>query len=182
VAPESIVSGWGSALAAAPASATALPLPLELGGTSVSVRDASGVERAAPLFYVSPNQINYQVPAGTIPGLAIVTLRYGGTVASTVTQIDRVAPGLFAGVVDASNGSRYLILYGTGIRFRNSLEQVSVRVEGMELPVSYAGPQGGVGLDQVNALLPDSLARSSTVSVTLCVEGKLSNQVLVSIP
>jgi uncharacterized protein (TIGR03437 family) len=182
LAPESIVSGWGTALAAAPASATALPLPVELGGTSVSVRDASGVERAAPLFYVSPNQVNYQIPAGTIPGLAIVTLRYGGTVASAATQIDRVAPGLFAGAVDASNGSRYLILYGTGIRFRNSLEQVSVQVGGVDLPVLYAGPQGSVGLDQVNALLPEPLAASNAAPVTFRVEGKLSNQVAVDIP
>jgi hypothetical protein len=32
------------------------------------VRDGAGVERAAPLFYVSPTQVNSLVPAGTPVG------------------------------------------------------------------------------------------------------------------
>jgi uncharacterized protein (TIGR03437 family) len=48
--------------------AASIPLPGELAGTTVKVRDSAGVERSAPLFFVSPNQINYQLPPGTASG------------------------------------------------------------------------------------------------------------------
>jgi len=63
VAPSSIASGFGSSLAASTAWATAVPLPWALADVSVRV---GGVP--APLFFVSPQQVNYQVPrlgAGT---------------------------------------------------------------------------------------------------------------------
>jgi uncharacterized protein (TIGR03437 family) len=48
-----------------PSAAASTPLPTELAG--VRVRDALGVERLAPLFFVSPSQINYLMPAGAAP-------------------------------------------------------------------------------------------------------------------
>jgi uncharacterized protein (TIGR03437 family) len=56
--PGFIVTIFGMNLATTTASAQSVPLPLKLGGTSVTV---GGV--AAPLFYVSPTQINLQMPA-----------------------------------------------------------------------------------------------------------------------
>ncbi|MCW5981196.1 MAG: hypothetical protein KIT09_24145 [Bryobacteraceae bacterium] len=58
VAIGSIVSVFGSNLATVTQSADSLPLPANLGGTSVTV---NGVP--APLFFVSPNQINLQLPS-----------------------------------------------------------------------------------------------------------------------
>jgi cytochrome c peroxidase len=96
VAPESIVSGFGTNLAAATATATAFPLPETLAGVSVIVRDVLGKERFAPLFFVSPNQLNYLIPAGTATGEGTVLIRQGDTnVASGLLQIAPVAPGLF---------------------------------------------------------------------------------------
>jgi|GEM_PF-475604 len=213
VAPESIVSAWSDRLATSTGSAQSLPLPVELAGTAISVRDAAGVERPAPLFYVSPGQVNYEIPAGTIPGLATVKVTAGdGTVSSSTVQIARVAPGLFMKTVDGlaaagfqrgnsyadaaaldstgavvpvpidvSTGDVYLVLYGTGIRFRNTLDAVTAQVGGLEARVVYAGPQGGVGLDQVNVLLPAALAGRGDVEVGLTVEGKPANRVRVRI-
>jgi uncharacterized protein (TIGR03437 family) len=97
VAPESIASAFGEGLAVARANAIALPLPFELAGTSVSITDAAGVRRAAPLFYVSPEQINFQVPTGTAAGLAQVAVSRTDTVTSRGTvQVASTAPGLFA--------------------------------------------------------------------------------------
>jgi uncharacterized protein (TIGR03437 family) len=86
--------------------ANSVPLPTTLGETSVVVRDsasfdgqtASGAaDRLASLFFVSPGQINFQIPPGTSPGAATVNvLRRGAVVASGVVQIGSVAPGLFA--------------------------------------------------------------------------------------
>ncbi|MCP5113650.1 MAG: hypothetical protein GY953_22685, partial [bacterium] len=96
VAPDSIVSGFGSGLATGTFSATTLPLPTELGGTSVEVTDSEGTTRLAPLFFVSAVQINYLIPPETAPGLARITVRTptGGAVSGLV-EIVRVAPGLY---------------------------------------------------------------------------------------
>jgi hypothetical protein len=61
--PGAIASIFGRNLAASTAIAGSYPLPRTLAGTSVAV---NGV--AAPLFYVSPGQINFQVPFSTDTG------------------------------------------------------------------------------------------------------------------
>ena len=58
ISPQSIAAIFGTNLAATTTSAPSLPLPTTLGGTSVTV---NGIK--VPLFYVSPNQINIQVPS-----------------------------------------------------------------------------------------------------------------------
>jgi uncharacterized protein (TIGR03437 family) len=57
LAPGSIASIFGQNLATETAVATSVPLPTSLGGTSVIVNGL-----LAPLFFVSPGQINFQVP------------------------------------------------------------------------------------------------------------------------
>ncbi|MDQ3011521.1 MAG: c-type cytochrome [Acidobacteriota bacterium] len=108
VAAESIIAGFGTNLAATTAVAGALPLPQVLGGVSVVVKDLLGVERLASLFFVSPTQINYELPAGTAIGESSVTIKQNGqngqngnTVAAGILQIASVAPGLFT--ADASS-------------------------------------------------------------------------------
>ncbi len=101
LAPESIVAAFGSNLATATTIATTTPLPTSLAGTSVKVRDSASVERLAPLFFVSPTQINYQIPPATANGVATMTITSGdGSVSTGSAQIASVAPGLFA--ADAS--------------------------------------------------------------------------------
>lgn len=96
VAPESIVAGFGGNLATTTASASTVPLPTTLGGVTVLVKDAAGVERAAGLFFVSPTQINYELPNGTALGEASVTIKQNGnTVAAGMLQVAQVAPGIF---------------------------------------------------------------------------------------
>jgi uncharacterized protein (TIGR03437 family) len=221
VAPESIVSSFGIGLAPATAAAEQTPLPTTLAGTSVRIRDSRGVERLAPLFFVSPGQVNYLLPAETAPGTATVVVHSGaGILATGSTLVEAVAPGVFsanasgAGVAAAvavrvkADGSQtpvavfrcgaepgscvpepidlgppaervYLSLYGTGIRagwFQ------SVTIGGVESEITYAGPQGYfVGLDQVNVLLPRSLAGRGTVSVALKVIGKPANPVTIAL-
>jgi uncharacterized protein (TIGR03437 family) len=97
VAAESIVSAYGLGLATSTQSATMLPLPLDIAGTSVKVKDSAGREQAAPLFFVSPGQINYLIPPGSANGLAVVTVTSAGNVVATGTvRIGAVAPGLFS--------------------------------------------------------------------------------------
>lgn len=96
IAADSIVAAFGENLAASTAIATALPLPTQLAGVTIKVKDSDNVVRDAPLFFVSPGQINYLVPAGTSAGLAIMTVFNGSNqVAQGTTPITAVAPALF---------------------------------------------------------------------------------------
>jgi uncharacterized protein (TIGR03437 family) len=66
----SIVSIFGQNLGSSTQTATTIPLPIELAGTSVMLGSV-----AAPLFYVSSGQINFQMPdwggSGGIPPLVV---------------------------------------------------------------------------------------------------------------
>jgi uncharacterized protein (TIGR03437 family) len=96
-AAESIVSAYGTNLATGTAPATSLPLPTSLDGTTVTVKDSAGVARLAPLFYVSPAQVNFEIPTGTATGAATVSTQdQNGTTQTSTIQIGSVSPGLFA--------------------------------------------------------------------------------------
>ena len=96
-AAESIMSVYGVDLATGTAAALTLPLPTSLDGNSLTVTDSAGVTRPAPLYFVAPGQINFEIPAGTAAGTAIVTIQnQNGTVQSTTITIGSVSPGIFA--------------------------------------------------------------------------------------
>lgn len=96
IASKSIVAAFGSNLATTTQAATAQPLPTSLGGTTVHVQDSAGQLRAAPLYFVSPNQINYQIPAGTAPGGATVYVTTGNASPQVGTTIVAAsAPSIF---------------------------------------------------------------------------------------
>jgi uncharacterized protein (TIGR03437 family) len=224
LAPESIAAVFGPDLATTTMAADTIPLPTTLGGTTVKISDKNGTERLAPLFFVSPGQINFEVPPGTVTGVASMTVTNGnGSSIGGYAQIDTVAPGMFTanqngrGVPSAQalrvkgDGSQtyeqvsrydqsqgkfvpvpidlgpatdrvFLILYGTGVRFRSSLSAVNAQVGGVNAQVSYAGAQGYfVGLDQVNILLPRSLAGRGDVDVVLAADGETANTVTIHI-
>ena len=221
VAPDSLASLFGTNLAPGTAQALDQPLPTTLGGITLSVTDATGTQRSAPLIYVSPAQINFVVPDGTVPGASTFSITNGGTQTATAT-VRSVAPALFSmngtgsGVaaataiaVQAGNpqlqspvtvfqctGSScvsvpinvgvdrpvYVSFYGTGIRNRSSLANVTVTINGAGVPVLYAGPTPGfTGLDQVNVGLILSLRGSGESNVVLTVDGQTSNGVTINI-
>ena len=101
-AADSIVAGYGPEMSPVTQTAPAgQPLPASLAGVSVTVRDATGTERDAPLFFVSPGQINYLLPQGTPNGLATVTVKNGAQVVSYgLLDVESVAPGLFTSNFD----------------------------------------------------------------------------------
>ncbi len=101
LASDEIVAAFGARLATTVMTAPGRPgcpncLSTELAGTRVKVKDSRGVEQLAPLFFVSPGQVNYLMPAGTAAGAATVAVTSGdGTVSTGTVQIASVAPGLF---------------------------------------------------------------------------------------
>jgi uncharacterized protein (TIGR03437 family) len=116
---------------------------------------------------------------------AAVALRINGNQQSyeAVARFDS-AQNKFVAVpleVGSNNEQLALVLFGTGVRGRNSLDEVSLKIGGVSVPVLYAGAQGAEGLDQINAMIPRELAGSGEVDVVLSVNGKPANTVRINI-
>ena len=167
LAPNSLASLYGSALASETAQATSLPLPTVLGGISVTVTDTHGASRLAPLIFAAPEQVNFVVPDGTAAGTATIAVN------NTFTT---------EAILNVATGATYLTLYGTGIRNRTALSMVQVNLNGMSVSATFAGAQPGfTGLDQVNVLLPASLAGSGVTNLMLTVDEQPANVVTIQI-
>jgi len=91
VAPGSLISIFGSNLSDTTELASATGPIRSLGGVTLSI---GGV--VAPLSFVSPNQINAQVPFGMPVGPAVATLQAtGGPAVSIEFAVVPAAPGIF---------------------------------------------------------------------------------------
>ena len=221
LAPDSIIAVYGEGLADSTRVAATPDWPEVLAGTRVTVRDETGQDRSARIYYASPTQVNYHLPPGTAPGFALVTVTSGsGKMTQGLIRVESVAPGFF--VVNArpnpaallvrvladgtqeieqtvflgTNGEIFpntlnlgpdaeqeiLVLYGTGIRNRNSLADLKVTIGGVEAAVKYAGPQSEYpGLDQVNVVIPKSLRGRGQVKLILTIGDAVSNTVYIRV-
>jgi uncharacterized protein (TIGR03437 family) len=220
VAPGSIVSIYGTNLASSTAGATSQPLPTSLADVEVKITDSAGVTANLPLFYVSPNQINAEIPSTAQSGQAQMTITTPSGPVSGPLTIAMVAPGLFSAnatgkdvavaqlVVANSDGPQTqnnifqcgagtiscvplglnltagpaaLVLWGTGVRNVTDISKVTVQVGNLTLPVTYAGPAPGfTGLDQINVLLPASLAGTGIANISVSADGTVSNVLTAS--
>lgn len=204
ISPDSISAIFGTNLATQEETASQIPLPLTLDGTTVYV---NGYQ--ARLFYVSPGQINFSVPGGTLPGEAtIVVINSDGGVSTGTVMITQVVPGIFTTRADgtgapaalaSSDGMNFdvvlgnpdgttveidpgsfVMLFGTGLRYGS--QAATLTIDGVEVPATFMGAQGTfVGLDQVNFQIPQSLAGRGEVDLVLSVDGKAANTVRVRI-
>ncbi|HTA68969.1 MAG TPA: hypothetical protein VK776_11855 [Bryobacteraceae bacterium] len=96
VTPVSLATATGMNLAMQSATAVSTPWPTTLGGVTIQVTDSASMSRPAGLLFVSPTQINFEIPAGTAPGPAMVLINNGASQSSATVQVQPVAPGLFA--------------------------------------------------------------------------------------
>ena len=70
------------------------------------------------------------------------------------------------------------MLYCTGVRGRSSPGAVTVQIGELSLSAFYAGPQlQYAGLDQINVILPRTLAGAGSVSIRVSVDGSPANSV-----
>jgi uncharacterized protein (TIGR03437 family) len=90
-APGMIVQIYGSNLASQAASGGVIPLPTSINQTSVSI---GGMD--APLYYVSPGQINAQIPFELTPGnpYQLVVNANGALSTPSPIQLASDAPGI----------------------------------------------------------------------------------------
>ncbi|MFN0083928.1 MAG: hypothetical protein ACKVX9_00935 [Blastocatellia bacterium] len=198
VAPGSIATVFaneGQSLTSMTSSATGLPLPTNISGTQVLVNG-----EAVSLFYVSPTQINFLMPATNIgavnvavngssgqrtEGVALTGPNPGIFVSNRVIAALVTADGrTFSQTVDANGNAipisvgspgrpSYLILFGTGLR---DLSGIQVKVGGQNCNILFAGPHAQyAGLDQINVQLQESLRGVGLIGVTVIASGFVSN-------
>jgi uncharacterized protein (TIGR03437 family) len=115
LAADEYVVAFGANFSTSTAQTKSATLPATLAGATVTVTDSAGATRAAPLFYVSPTQIDFVVPEGLASGSATVTANNSaGSHVSLTTNVAKVSPSLFT--ADAS---------GTGVPAALSLSYTS---------------------------------------------------------
>src|SRR5262245_5892438 len=152
LAPESIAAAFGQNFATSTQAAPAnQPLPTTLAGASVSIIDARGISRLAPLLFVSPAQINFLIPPGAAPGDGTVSFtNIDGGASSGAIEIVNTAPGLFtvgAGATDIP-AAFALRVKADGSRFFESIAQLDSQNQIVPVPIDL-GPELGNASDLV---------------------------------
>ena len=164
-APGSIVSIFGTNLAVSVAQASGIPLLTTLNGTSVTI---GGV--AAPLFYVSPEQINAQVPYDAPTGNqpVIVTTAAGtGNSGVVALPIKATLPAVFSwsqngrGQAAAQNA----IVNGTNVTY--TYNSASAAVAQGNLLVVYGTGGGGLANGPVSGAACTGQQFSGSYSATI---------------
>jgi len=172
LAPESIVAAFGQNFATATqASPENQPFPTTLAGASARVIDATGTSRLAPLFFVSPNQINFQLPPGTALGNgAIAFTNTNGAISGGNVNIVNVAPGLFTASASGRGIAAALVLRvkADGSQVYEPLVRLNSQNQLVPIPIDL-----GVSTDQVFlvAFGAGFRFRSSLGAVTATVGG-----------
>jgi uncharacterized protein (TIGR03437 family) len=197
--PGMLMAIFGSQLANAIQQASAQSLPYSMAGFSATV---NGV--AAPLFYVSPVQVNIQVPYEAGAGPAVLGLNNNGQISGYQFQIAPSAPGIAADsegnvipTAAAQQGSvatLYLTGEGdvtppipTGVSptmltgSPQPLLPFAVTVGGVEAFLEFVGiPSGEVGITRVDFLVPQSVP-VGVQSVVVTVNGIASPPVNITV-
>jgi uncharacterized protein (TIGR03437 family) len=96
LAPEAWFALFGKNLAPALVQSGAGSLPTQLDGVRLTLTDAAGTSRDAPLLFVAPGQINFLVPPGTGLGPGRLSLsRSDGGIVGIDVSVARLSPGVF---------------------------------------------------------------------------------------
>ena len=182
-APGMLLSVFGTQLAPSAQAAATLPLPQNMAGVSASI---NGVP--APLYYVSPNQLNIQIPYETGAGTAVLGVNNNGQVASYEFTVTPAAPGIFNLPISGRSGDAVtLFITGEGLvspalatgasPFSGTplglLPQpglpLTVSVGGVAATTTFVGiPPGLAGVTQINFVIPAGVATGQQpVAVTV---------------
>jgi uncharacterized protein (TIGR03437 family) len=155
-----------------------VPASAALGAGTLTVQSMSGnAEGAVLISNVSPGIFTFNGSGTGVPAAQVLTYNPDGQVTNSSpaqTGSSTFAPSSIA----IGSNQVYIVLYGTGVR-RHSLNPVFATVNGISIPVAYAGAQSQFpGLDQINVgPLPTSLAGAGTSDLIVTVDGVPANSV-----
>jgi uncharacterized protein (TIGR03437 family) len=163
-----------------------IPAGTAPGNASIVVAASDGtVSRGgARIDSVAPGLFTADASGNGVAAGVVRVLHADGTVTTTPTftcSLDGncIATPISLGTVD---DEAVVELYGTGIRGRSSLDNVTCTIGGIASQVLYAGPQGQYPVkDQVTVPLSHGLAGAGLVRVELSVDGHPANTVALAI-
>ncbi len=177
--PGMLLSVFGSQLANTTQSTSGNPFPYSAAGVTATINGL-----AAPILYVSPDQLNIQVPYAAGAGPAVLGINNNGQIAGYSFQIAPTAPGILSdamGSVFPDSSARqgaYATVFLTGagevawalktayVPSLNDppadqprpIQPVSVTVAGVPALIQYGGLAPGlIGTVQVNFIVPPSV-------------------------
>jgi uncharacterized protein (TIGR03437 family) len=177
-APGELIAVYGGNLAPVTQSAATQPLPLNISGVSATVNGVS-----APLWFVSPGQINLQIPYETTSGTAVLGVNNNGQIASFTFPVSPTAPGIFAFQgspvpYPSGNPGQTLVCFITGdgdvtptlvsgatpppgtlfSQFPQPRQPISMTIGGEQARIVFNGIVTGlIGVTQVNFTVPADL-------------------------
>jgi uncharacterized protein (TIGR03437 family) len=193
-APGMIAAVYGTQMAPAGTALvnSRLPLPLTLAGVSATV---NGV--AAPLYYVSPVQIDVQIPYETGAGPAVLAINNNGQVATSVFTVAVTAPGLYPSAFDNTTGKmvpsaapgKSLLLFMTGEGDVTPTLATGATPALNSNPSNYPAPRlpvavtvGGVAAKVTFQGVPNGLAGGTQINFTVPAGAPLgAQQVIVTV-
>lgn len=176
----SIGSIYGINFGAATLSAANLPLPTKLNEVSVQINGTS-----VPLFFVSPNQINFQFPWELVDQTAAtIAVTVNGTVGPALSiALSAAGPGIFAlsspgtpqGIVQISNTAIFAAPEGSiaGVQTRPA-------TRGVEFLTIYCTGLGDVNNRPANGAAASATALSTTRATPAVTIGGVSASVSFS--
>jgi uncharacterized protein (TIGR03437 family) len=191
-APGMALSIFGSNLALTTDAAPSVPLPTSLDNVYVTINNV-----AAPLYYISPSQLNVQIPYETpSSGEVTVVVSNNGQAASATIAMSAAAPGIYtdsSGYItptSKASAGQTLVMYvngagaldpavATGSTPASGATPVPkgatlVTVAGIPASTTYVGePSWSVGVLQINFTVPSG-AGTGTLPVVVSVEGRAS--------
>jgi uncharacterized protein (TIGR03437 family) len=201
-APGELMAIYGTGFAAAAESAGAIPLPIFLGGFEATINNVP-----APIYYVSPTQVNVQIPYETQPGRATMTVGNPYVNVNYAFTVAAAGPGIFTFSDGSINPSRTasagqtVTLYVTGdgavtpslptgtapssrtpvSNLPHPVQQVTVSVAGQNAAVSFIGiPYWAVGVTQINFTIPAGTPTGAQ-PVIVTVGGQPSNTAKITV-
>jgi uncharacterized protein (TIGR03437 family) len=162
LAPGTIIQIYGQNLATGTAQPTTIPLPTTMNGTTVLIGGTP-----APLYFVSPGQINAQLPFELAPGnqYQILITVNGALTTPDILQLSPATPGL------AAFGDGTLIAqHGDG-----SLVSTTSPARPGEYLVAYLAGMGGTNATPGSGTAsPSSPLALPTATPTLTINGTAS--------
>jgi len=201
--PGMILSVFGSQLAPSIQAASSVPLPYTMNGIAATING-----QAAPLYYVSPGQLNLQIPYETAAGSnALLSVNNNGKIITKSFAMSAATPGIFVDQnkgpvpnVSASRGQTIsLFITGAGAlspqiatgtapsgqtalaNLPRPAQSYSVTVGGVNAPIAFIGDTPGlVGVVQINYTVSTTIP-TGTQPVVVSIGGVASQSALLTV-
>lgn len=164
-----------------------LPAGTTTGVATITINSGDGTVSIGSLNItaIAPSLFTANSSGQGVPAAVLLRIKANGQqLYEPVARFDAAQNRMVPATIDfgpdlgSASDQLYLLLFGTGLRYRSSLSATTVFVGNQPAEVIYAGAQGEmVGLDQLNLRLPRSMAGRGVVDLVVTVDGRSANVV-----